>query len=189
MARRQGAGRNVFRVPGRYDQAAGVGIGLDLLNHVRDLVDKAAVPLTPVPPLGPIDVAQVAVFLGKSFIIQNSLAELLHFFVIDCLKPWVLLTPKAKISHVRALVFRAGQPIFKGPFVPNVVFMFKQETDVGVPPQEPQKLALDQAERHPLGRQDREALAQVKAHLGSKEASGSRPGPVIFVIAFRHDLF
>ena len=63
VAGRQGHFVNQRGIPGRYNQAAGIGFFLDLLHHVGDLVDVAAVGRGPATPLVAVNRAQVAVFV------------------------------------------------------------------------------------------------------------------------------
>ena len=56
--------RDFGHVPGRDDEAARVGIALDLVNEVCDLIDGLAVGAAPTAPLHAVDGTEVAVFIG-----------------------------------------------------------------------------------------------------------------------------
>ena len=60
----QGHVGHVGDVPGRHDEAARVGVLLDLAFDFGELVDNAAAPVGPRAPLPAIDGAELAVFVG-----------------------------------------------------------------------------------------------------------------------------
>ena len=64
MARRQRHPRDVGDVPGGHDQAARIGVGLDVADQLRDLVDVFAGRRRPRAPLGAVDRTEFAVRIG-----------------------------------------------------------------------------------------------------------------------------
>ena len=62
ILRTDGLVRQLSRVPGGDDQAPGVGLGANLLDHLADLVNHAAVVALPAAPLLAVDRPQIAVF-------------------------------------------------------------------------------------------------------------------------------
>ena len=75
-----------------------------------------------------------------------------------------------------------------GPLVPDRDAALLQPAHVGVAAQEPQQLADDRAQVQPLGRDDREALGQVEAHLVAEHAAGAGAGAVGLVGTGGHDV-
>ena len=128
MARQQRHLRQVGDVPGADDDPARIGIGLELLDDVGDLVDVAAVGRRPRAPLHAVDRAEVAV--GAR------------------------------------------------PLVPDRDVALLQPARVAVAAQEPEQLEDDRAQVHLLGRDEREAFAQVEAHLVAEDALRSGAGAV-----------
>src|SRR5690606_27176449 len=68
-------------------------------------------------------------------------------------------------------VDRPQLALFVGPFVPDADLVFLQVGDVGLALQEPQQLVDDRAQVQLLGGDQREALAQVEAHLPAEHAA------------------
>ena len=128
VARQQRHLRQVGDVPGADDDPARIGIGLELLDDVGDLVDVAAVGRRPRAPLHAVHRAEVAV--GAR------------------------------------------------PFVPDRDVALLQPARVAVAAQEPEQLEDDRAQVHLLGRDQREAFAQVEAHLVAEHALRSGAGAV-----------
>ena len=75
-----------------------------------------------------------------------------------------------------------------GPLVPDRDAALLQPAHVGVAAQEPQQLADDRAHVQLLGRDDREALGQVEAHLVAEHAARAGAGAVGLVDAVRQDV-
>ena len=92
--------------------------------------------------------------------------------------------PAAPLDAVDRAEFAVGV----GPFVPDGHALVLHPLHVGVAAQEPQQLDGDGLEVHALGGDEREALAQVKAHLAAENAAGSGAGAVGFVRAVGHDI-
>nr|AIA11674.1 Unknown Function [uncultured bacterium] len=126
-------------VPGADNQPSGIGIGLDLVDDLGDLIDRAPVGRPPRPPLRAVNRPQL--------------------------------------------------PFGVGPLVPDVDPMLAQVLDVRLALQEPEQLVDDRLEVQLLGRQEREAGAQVEAHLMTED--GERPGAraVLLVHPPVQDLF
>ncbi|MNN40055.1 hypothetical protein D3C81_1541150 [compost metagenome] len=75
-------------------------------------------------------------------------------------------------------VHRAEVAVGVGPLVPDAHAVVLQVLDVGVALQEPQQLVDDRLEVALLGGHQREALAQVEAHLVAEHAVGAGAGTV-----------
>ena len=118
--------RQVGDVPGADDDPARVGIGLELLDDVGDLVDVTAVGCRPGAPLDAVHRTEIA--------------------------------------------------IRTRPLVPDRDVALLQPARVAVAAQEPEQLEDDRAQVHLLGRDQREAFAQVETHLVAEDAlrSGAR---------------
>src|SRR3546814_5384854 len=65
------------------------------------------------------------------------------------------------------------------PFVPDANAVLLQIPDVRVALQEPQQFVDDRLDVQLLGREQRETLGQVEAHLVAEHAVGAGPGPVL----------
>ena len=85
-------------------------------------------------------------------------------------------------------VDRPEVAVVVGPLVPDRDAALLQPAHVGVAAQEPQQLADDRAQVQPLGRDHREALGEVEAHLVAEHAAGARAGAVGLVDTGRHDV-
>ena len=92
--------------------------------------------------------------------------------------------PGAPLDAVNGAEFAVGV----GPFVPDGDALVLHPFHVRVAAQEPQQLHRHGLEVHPLGGDQREALAQVKAHLAAEHTQGAGPGPVRFVRAVVQDI-
>src|SRR5215510_554315 len=64
MTWRQSHLRKLADVPRADDQSARVWIGLDLIDHLTDLIDRLAVGRSPRSPLRPVDRTQFAILIG-----------------------------------------------------------------------------------------------------------------------------
>src|SRR3954468_19775303 len=64
MARRQCHFVDLGRVPRTHNMAPGVRPRLDALDDTGDLIDRAALPVRPAPPLRAVNRPEVAVFVG-----------------------------------------------------------------------------------------------------------------------------
>ena len=63
MARRQRHLIDIPHIPGAHDQATGIGIGFDLLDHLRNLIHNPAVSRLPLSPLMSVDRPEVSRFI------------------------------------------------------------------------------------------------------------------------------
>src|SRR5690606_26943733 len=78
-------------------------------------------------------------------------------------------------------VDRAQLAVLVGPLVPDADLVLLQVGDVGLALQEPQQFVDDRAQVQLLGGDQREALAQVEAHLPAEHAAGAGAGAVRLV--------
>src|SRR5690606_27820361 len=78
-------------------------------------------------------------------------------------------------------VHRSELALLVGPLVPDRDLVLAQVGDVGLALQEPQQLVHDRAQVQLLGGDQREALAQVEAHLPAEHAAGPGAGAVVLV--------
>jgi hypothetical protein len=83
-------------------------------------------------------------------------------------------------------VDRPEVAVLVGPLVPDRDAAILQPAHVGVAAQEPHELADDRAQVQPLGRDDREALGQVEAHLVAEDAAGAGARAVALVDPVGH---
>ena len=88
---------------------------------------------------------------------------------------------------------RTQGAVFARPFVPDGAAAFLQPFDIAVTAQEPQQLDDDGLEENLLGRDQRETLLKVKAHLVAEHAARAGAGAVAFLYAIRihmaHEVF
>ena len=92
--------------------------------------------------------------------------------------------PGTPLDPVNGTEFAVGV----GPFVPDGDALVLHPFDVRVAAEEPEQLHRHGLEMHPLGGDQREALAQVKAELAAKNAQGAGAGAVRFVRAVLEDV-
>jgi len=69
--------------------------------------------------------------------------------------------------------------MWTGPLVPDVDVMLLQILDIGVTSQEPEQLVEDCSSVELLGRNEREAVTQVEAHLMAEDAERTGAGTVL----------
>ena len=84
-------------------------------------------------------------------------------------------------------VDRAEIAVLVGPFVPDADLALLQPADVGVAAQEPEQFDDDRSQVQLLGRQQREAVGEVEAHLRAEQRQGAGAGAVLLLDAFVED--
>ena len=119
-----------------------------------------------------------------------------HFGHIPCAyqmpaAPGIILQSVNQLGNLvnaAALAIRPGAPlaavhgpqvaILIGPLIPDAHASLLQPAHIGTAFQKPEKLVNDRAQMQFLGREAREALAQITANLPTEHADSARAGPV-----------
>ncbi len=78
-------------------------------------------------------------------------------------------------------VNRTEITVFVGPLVPDRDAVVLQPADVGVASQKPQQFVDDRPDVDSLGRQQREALGEIKSHLATEQPAGPHAGAVVAI--------
>src|SRR5699024_7170763 len=88
--------------------------------------------ILPITPLFSIYKPQVTEFFRKMIIVEYFFFENSHLFLIVRFKCSILLTAIAKISHIRPFIFFAFNPVFKSPFIPNIIIVLEQIANIRI---------------------------------------------------------
>lgn len=128
------------------------------------------------PPLGAVDLAEVAPLRCEEVVLEDRLLVGLEE-----------LLPPVRIDFGYLLVCLL-KPDTEGPLRPDVHVVLQQVANVAVAAQEPQQLHGDGLEKHPLGGDQRKPLREVVADLPAEHTGGARAGAVVLVDAGIHDI-
>ncbi len=80
-------------------------------------------------------------------------------------------------------VDRAEIAVFVGPFVPDAHLVFAQVGDIGITLEEPEQFVNNRMQMQFLGRDQRESVGQVEAHLVAEHRQRAGPGAILFFAA------
>ena len=159
VARLQRHVRQVGRVPGRDDDPPRVGVRLEQVDDVADLVDRATITRRPAAPLHAVDGSEVAVLTGELLVVEHVLLEGLQ-----------LRLPVGRVDLGDGLA-SVHQVLAEGPVGPDGHTLLEQRLDAALALQEPEHLLDDQAEGDALGGNEGKSLGQVVADLTPEDAT------------------
>ena len=156
MARWQRHILHIRHVPRRDNHTTRVGVILDCVNHLLHLVNSRTVGLAPTAPLIAIDVVEVAICITlnrRRCLLLRRNQKFLH-------RDWLhaLLCTQLLIEAV-------------GIVIPDVYTVIHQILNIGISRQEPQQLVNYTLQKYTFCGEQRETLAQIKAHLIAEDAS------------------
>src|SRR5687767_783706 len=97
----------------------------------------------------------------------------------------VLRRPRAPLPAVNRPEIAAGI----GPLVPDPYAVVVEIFDVGVAGQEPQQFVDDRLQVELLGRRERKAMGEIKAHLMAEYGNRAGAGAIAFLDAVRQHMF